>query len=327
MVDQNLIFLEATLYILAIVAVGVANVYFLVRRAKNIYTILFHAVSAAAVVCLFLLLVDCVSFLSIEDASPYAPSLVSRRVAAQTTLLLCAAALIVSGTAFLLQKNRRFNPVQLMPDLRAVFYAIEDLVMIFDYNGKLLQTNNDRRLGELFGGCSMYAQIEALFVREGNTDFKLPPSKTEERQFEVQLTSRKEHYYVTVTPVLSGTSYLGFYMLLHNVTGIKASESLLEENIERLKIVNRRLANSVNMANVLAEEKERLKFSNQIQKELIVDIEAINEQVKSLLDEPDLTVAEHQAHMTAIQLRLRNVFAEVRKSIRRIGHETGGDHS
>ncbi len=314
---ETSLIIKTIIIIMGISLICVFNVYHFVRNTNFSKHYFLHICSGMTVVGLFCLLLDAAIMMFDYDIIFFWIG-IGFIIAA---LLSFACYLTYSKLRNLITFTALFYP----PDLHAVFDEMEDLIMIFDYKGNLLQINNLEHYDSIFRiEINSLSQLnENLKANSNNSedDILANPTSVNRAQIAIELRDSNKNYLLTVAPIIIEYEYMGCYVILHNITDIKQSEELLRRQIIYLEKANNKLSAKVRSQAALDEENARLRFLKQIQQVLFIKINNINDKVQETLYTDFSTIQEYQNVVLEISDQLRDVYTEVRNSIRKMSFD------
>ncbi|NTV90649.1 MAG: hypothetical protein HGA22_09890 [Clostridiales bacterium] len=227
------------------------------------------------------------------------------------------------------KKGRAELNAHLLQDLKPVFTTIDDLAVIADYKGVITEVNYPEKLEALAGhGCeTIEGLLSALNCKSTGTflsmnDITLPGLAARE-VVEIYFPESDEYFLFGGAAVMAGTSRLGTSIVMHDITERKKSEQRIIKRNRYLEEANLKLSNYVRIANILEAEKERVKLLEQLQAELINMIENAIDHVHALQNQTYNEITSYHKDIGIFADLLRDIYKQVRKSIRRISGEEG----
>ncbi len=306
-----------------LLALLVVNIYLKISRKKNFIISGIHIASFFGGMFLFCLLIE----ISILDL----PSDIFYRQAGIWAMIFCIAALLVTARAYLINRNSATNML-VSPDLSTVFLAIEDIAVICDYNGNIIETNQSPHEKKFFGenGTTIEDLLSFLLSNtdQSNHEALISGLRNPKRlhRFEIHLTGSDDYYLVTVSPIMADKiNFIGSTIVFHDIKEEKMLLAEINHQHQLLQNANAKLTEYVKMANVLEAEKERLKLLQNIQADLIVKIENVSANIQSILNTENHSLKDYQNKIAKVAKQLRKIYMDIRKSINRISGRKGAE--
>jgi signal transduction histidine kinase len=219
-------------------------------------------------------------------------------------------------------RHKPVSDTSLSPDLSAIFQVLDDIAVISDSQGNIVEVKQPR--GETsFQDCKNMDDISQVLLQEAAQTFH-PEIRDAfqdllgEHQFEVCLENRQQYYLVKISPILSARGRrIGAAVLFHNIKREKLLLREIEDYNQSLTDANAKLADYMETASVLEAEKERLRVFQKIQTDLLEKIQSITADLPAAqeLSEDDENIRKNLERLAA---ELREVYDQVRKSVRSI---------
>ncbi len=315
------IIIKAFILLSILFALLAVNIFFSIRKKINKPAGLFHVASFFGFAGIFCYLMDLV-ILDLPFESYY-------RKTGTISIIACLLLATIPIFALLFMKDKVSPHFHWSHDLKTVYSSIDDLAIIVDYMGIITEINHPDILEALLGdNCKTIDElIEKLRQKTQNTSLKnLEPGLFKmggKEKFEINFCENNKTYILTGSPVVSGNSRLGTTIVMHDITEKKNSEQQIKNRIEYLEEANLKLSKYVKIANILEMEKERLKLMEQVQIELISNIEKAIDHVHSIQKKSYVEIFDYQNDIRHVADKLRDVYKDVRNSIRRISSEEG----
>lgn len=269
------------------------NIYIAVSRQKSPVIALFHIASGFFTVALIALLMDVVIL-----------QLPFEQYFKQAFYVFALLGTLVGTVAiygiFLMGKDWKAHGGNVKAaNLKAVFAALPDLVLVGDYQGKIVAVNVPDRLGAL---CENPTTLEDV-----------------SRACDAQLTKEGvPRYKQQVLPICVGGEILGYTAFLQDITDIHVTEQALEASYQDLLIANQKLKASVNIAGVLEAEEARFQLLEAVQKGLVITIEDAIGHIRQL---PKCADHEFEKNIIEVATILRSAYRDVRESVREISEK------
>lgn len=270
----------------------ILNLRLFIRRGRTPVTYIVHALSIFTVLFLSTILMRHVSF----DMTffPHYKLLGDLFLAMIIALLL--------GFIYVYFQTKAFH---LPPDLHEVFTQLEDLILVYDYSGKL-HLNNHPDL------CNRY------FIN-------VVPSLDELRQngknpYEWELEGKDKTYtlWTVITPIFSNLEPIGTAVVFYDVSVEKALYQEIEQKNKEIEVHNEKLRSNLYVYAQYEAEKMRLEVISELQENLIHRLESVILRIQRLE-----SVATSDT-ISDIADELRDVYQLVRQSVQDIANRKGG---
>lgn len=270
----------------------ILNLRLFIRRGRTPVTFIVHALSIFTVLFLSTILMRHVSF----DMTffPHYKLLGDLFLAMIIALLL--------GFIYVYFQTKAFH---LPPDLHEVFTQLEDLILVYDYSGKL-HLNNHPDL------CNRY------FIN-------VVPSLDELRQngknpYEWELEGKDKTYtlWTVITPIFSNLEPIGTAVVFYDVSVEKALYQEIEQKNKEIEVHNEKLRSNLYVYAQYEAEKMRLEVISELQENLIHRLESVILRIQRLE-----SVATSDT-ISDIADELRDVYQLVRQSVQDIANRKGG---
>ncbi|NCB43047.1 MAG: hypothetical protein EOM59_10560 [Clostridia bacterium] len=295
MILESHVILNTMILLALMLALTFLNVWLLVRRRANIASRLFHISSLLGLVGMFCTLMER-SILGLPFKSYF-------QIAGSIAFTLCGIVFLGSFLTFFIMKKKNFQSFRFSPDLRAVFTSIEDLALILDYKGSVVESNDPKKMEDLFGDCS---SLHTMMSNVGQ---------------EIFFSKAEEDYLVKMTPIIDKESCLGYTLVAQNITEKKTFEKKMKENNKRLEDANQKLLAYMKIGHVLEAEKARLNILEQVQVGLIKKIEQVITHLQDIRRKGFDKDHNNRNEILGLAEILRNAYKEMRISIRQISDD------
>lgn len=320
---ENYVIIRMSILMILLIALTVANIYFFTGRRHTFFTLGIHISSFFGGIYLFCLFIQ-TSILELPFESYY-------RNAGAASLTLCIATFLLACVTFVFCKRKSLTNMYITPDLSSVFYAIEDIAVICDYNGKIIEINQSPNEKRLFGEIcinieditclllSISPESEHELIKSSLTDLKT------RHQLEINIAEMGGCFMVTSSPIMTdGTNYIGTSIVFHNIRKERELINEIDSQNHSLQLANKELIDYVKVANVLEAEKERLKLLQDLQSRLIQRIEAVISHINNIQDKQYKHLNDCQKDVNLVSSELRDIYKAVRCSINSISKGKGG---
>ncbi len=316
---EDMLLIRVIIYLIVLIALLLGNIYIKVCLKHNSVTKGIHITSAlmgAFVFCFYMQ--DVIIELEFEKIYQQIAtvSLAAGLASALITISLMLKARITQG------KSLIFNP-----DLSEIITELEDLVLIYDYKGMLIKKNNrtiEIGIGEAQEHDLQSIIIELSCIAITNKDkIMLEIESGFKSIFSFGIMSNSNVYYkVTIAPLKDDRiNNLGYIITFHDITEEKNLLEEINRQNELLSEANEKLEQYVKVANILENEKERLKLLEGINRELIARIEDVIENIHLLQNSEFSDFQSYQARIKELTKELRNIFQTIRESVKAIATE------
>lgn len=318
---ENDIIIKSVVEFIFLIGILLANIYISVCKKHNFLTSGIHITSFFVeifLICNFMQTV--IIELPIETAYRY--------IGRVSLILGClSGALTLSYLMF--KKYTSKENVYVNPDLSSILTAIDDSVVIYDYNGKLIEFNNPKPIAILNNNVTtVEEQLKVLKPYIIDNNLKEIICDTDiSNQFEFEILDTDNTYYlVTVSPIITNkwNNSIGNIFLFHDITQEKMLIKQIDQQNHLLETANIKLQDYVKVASTLEDEKERLKLIGEIQNELIVRIEKIINNIRNIQEVKFDSDENYQHKVLELNDELRSILQTIRKSVNNIAAKKGG---
>ena len=270
----------------------ILNLRLFIRRGRTPVTYIVHALSIFTVLFLSTILMRHVSF----DMTffPHYKLLGDLFLAMIIALLL--------GFIYVYFQTKAFH---LPPDLHEVFTQLEDLILVYDYSGKL-HLNNHPDL------CNRYFLNVVPTLDELRHNGKNP--------YEWELEGKDKTYtlWTVITPIFSNLEPIGTAVVFYDVSVEKALYQEIEQKNKEIEVHNEKLRSNLYVYAQYEAEKMRLEVISELQENLIHRLESVILRIQRLE-----SVATSDT-ISDIADELRDVYQLVRQSVQDIANRKGG---
>lgn len=236
-------------------------------------------------------------------------------------------ALILTLFRYISHRNMGSRNPYLSPDLAAVYRFSDDIVLILDWQGRILDVNHEEGFRQLAG--QDVTNIEDLPAPDEN-DFYVNITRSLE-EWECYLTVSGQSFLVMNTPIITKNSpAVGSVMVLHCITEEKEYERVLLEKNDNLEAANKKLEKLVKMNGMLKAEQAKARLLQRVQTELTGRIEGIIADIRDLTAGDNIDSDESKKRLRGIIDSLRGIYKKVRDTIQsiqkeRLAHDKGFD--
>lgn len=247
-------------------------------------------------------------------------------------LLLFTASLLGLGfllgiviSVFWMKRYRFFKPARNTTDALS---RIEDVVFVIDRQGAITYVNHPQELKDFIGALTTMEELEAFLVQNGfheKSDMRFKDLGASSLNYELVHKELGRNKTLSLCPIILKDKRLGYTAILEDVTAIRNSEALLQEQNEKLIWANGKLSSFIKAAGDLEAEKERLIIINKIQETLISDMEKAMQDINTIKS-TDLEKGLYKSDLKGLAVKLRHIYQKVRSSVVQIsGKERGYD--
>ena len=268
------------------------NMWLFVRRRANIASRLFHLSSFWGLVGMFCTLIETI-ILGLPFKSYF-------QTAGSIAFFLCGIVLFGSLFTFIIMKKKDLQAFRFSPDLRDVFTGMEDVALILDYKGFVVESNDSKKTEDLFGDCT---SLHSLISKERQEFF---------------LSAAAEDYLVKMSPIIDRGSCLGYTLVAQNITEKKMFERKMKESNERLEEANQKLLTYMKIGHVLEAEQARLDILQQVQVGLMKKIEEVITRLQAIQKKGFDKDHKNRKEILDLAEILRKAYKEMRISLRQI---------
>ncbi|WP_281094582.1 OmpH family outer membrane protein [Fusibacter bizertensis] len=270
----------------------ILNLRLFIRRGRTPVTFIVHALSIFTVLFLSTILMRHVSF----DMTffPHYKLLGDLFLAMIIALLL--------GFIYVYFQTKAFH---LPPDLHEVFTQLEDLILVYDYSGKL-HLNNHPDL------CNRY------FINLVPTLDELRHNGKNPYEWELEGKDKTYTLWTVITPIFSNLEPIGTAVVFYDVSVEKALYQEIEQKNKEIEVHNEKLRSNLYVYAQYEAEKMRLEVISELQENLIHRLESVILRIQRLE-----SVATSDT-ISDIADELRDVYQLVRQSVQDIANRKGG---
>ena len=298
MVLDYLTIIKTSVLLVGLILICTIDIFLYVRITRFKYNIIIHLINYFAIIGLFCFLLDVISL----------GQNISILISYGIFFCILSGVMLLSIIVIQIVKGNYLRSA--ITDYRMLFQAIEDLALIFDYNGKLVDINHKNEFFRLFGDITELQELMEFIGIESLEN-------SQERQVHIHIKKQDEYFLLIIHPINSKNTNLGTILVLHDITEIKKSELEILDSNETLQEANAKLLNYVNAAEVLETEKERLRLLKHIQANLITYIENIADYIYSI-EKSNENYLDYKEKINKASDMIRIVYGDIRKSIRNI---------
>ena len=270
----------------------ILNLRLFIPRGRTPITYIVHALSIFTVLFLSTVLMRRVSF----DMNFFA----YYRLLGELFL-----AIIVSLLLGFIYTYFKTKPFHLPPDLHEVFNQLEDLLLVYDAQGKLYLNNQPSLSKRYFG--QVIPTLEQLQGYGKNP-------------FEMVLDESNQIYtlWTVITPIFSNLERIGTAVVLYDISVEKELFRQIEQKNKEIEAYNDKLRSNLHVYARFEAEKMRLEVISELQENLIHRLESVILRIQRLEN-----IATPEA-ITSIADELRDVYKLVRQSVQDIANRKGG---
>ncbi|MBP7176919.1 MAG: hypothetical protein KBA53_11995 [Thermoclostridium sp.] len=318
--DSDII-IKIAVFIVFLLTLAGLNIYLQVSRKRTFLLNSISAVSFFIGVFLFCLIM--------ETAILDLPAEKVFRQLRMAALVLGLITLVGSATYLVIRRRQALTDTSLSPDLSAVFEVLNDITVISDSQGNILEMKQPERIMLFEVNCKTLEELKRS-LSDDAAEHSLEAVEqafrdlSREHQFELFFKNRLEEYLVRITPILSSRGKrIGTSLLFHDIHKEKQLIRDVQAYNQSLTAANAKLTHYMETASTLEAEKERLRVFQNIQSELVEKIQSITAELPAAQELPE--DGEPSAEMLErLTEELREVYEQVRKSIRSISEPIAG---
>lgn len=270
----------------------ILNLRLFIRRGRTPITYIVHALSIFTVLFLSTVLMRRVSF-GMNFFAYYKPL---------GELFLAIIVALLLGFIYTYFKTKPFH---LPPDLHEVFNQLEDLILVYDSQGKLYLNNQPSLSKRYFGQV-----IPSLKWLQGYG----------KNAFEMVLDESNQIYtlWTVISPIFSNLELIGTAVVLYDISVEKELFIQIEQKNKEIEAYNDKLRANLHLYARFEAEKMRLEVISELQENLIHRLETVILRIQRLEN-----IATPEA-IASIADELRDVYKLVRQSVQDIANRKGG---
>jgi hypothetical protein len=217
-------------------------------------------------------------------------------------LFLAMIIALLLGFIYVYFQTKAFH---LPPDLHEVFTQLEDLILVYDYSGKL-HLNNHPDL------CNRY------FINLVPTLDELRHNGKNPYEWELEGKDKTYTLWTVITPIFSNLEPIGTAVVFYDVSVEKALYQEIEQKNKEIEVRNEKLRSNLYVYAQYEAEKMRLEVISELQENLIHRLESVILRIQRLE-----SVATSDT-ISDIADELRDVYQLVRQSVQDIANRKGG---
>ncbi len=284
-----------------VLTICVLNMFMLAKHKKSWITAYIHVVSLLVIGGLIFHMMSVVVFV-LPLSGNY--SRLSRM------LFLAAGAVAVAGGAALSIWRRRHHHGGISIPL--ALSGIEDIVFVADSDGLITYINHRDEFYNLFGKVISISQLLS-FVQ--NNAFQMTLDDVADTDvFDGIYVTPSKCCRVFITPIVIRANRLGYTAVIDDISAMKESERLLQEQYDDLSQANIKLTQSIRLAGALEAEKQRLQILEQVQTTLAGDIEKVLSSIRRIKQQ-DIEEGTYPACVRKLASQFRQIYHEVRGAV------------
>jgi len=304
-------FFAAVMTIVGLMVICLFNMHLLAKHKTSCLTISIHIVSLFAIVTLLFHMMSASVFV-LPLSNTY-------RFFSRISLFLLL--LSIGGSVIrILAWGRSHGFRVLSQNIPDALLRIEDVVFVIDRDGIITHINHPEKYNTLFGGIETMEQLRLFMETNCSADWKsedklecLSDMVTCELFFEGANMS----FVFQLSPLIIAGGRLGYTAVLRDVSAIKDSEKILQEQNEYLKQANRKLSHSIQVAGALEAETERFNILEHVQLTVIQDIEKAMSTIQDV-KQHCFENGTYQTAMKDLAAQLRRIYQDVRGAVGKI---------
>ena len=317
------VLLKVFILLFALILLLILNIYLFISRKRNIYSVFFHILSFCLIVFLFCILLQ--TAIIELDIEKYYVNI------GQVALYIGTFLLFITILLSIVYYRKISKKVLILPNLIDVFMSIDDIAIICDYKGDIVEINKSPKQKQLFGEkCYNVDDLLSILIKKApiqyHNEIKTVFYNLKSfHQIELEFKDTEDFYLINISPIMPNkNNCIGATIVFHNIK----KEKLLIREIDKqnlsLQKANNKLLEYVRIANDLETEKERLRLLQEIQADLIDKIEIVISNIKKIQNNNFQNICDYQNSISEISKELRDVYNEVRQSINSISLPNGG---
>lgn len=228
------------------------------------------------------------------------------------------------------KKPWKWHSIFLNPDISSILTAVEETIIICDYNGLIIEMNHQGIWNTVLKECHQQDELltQLLLLSREKQEVVQEKRNLIHPPVEFEIYSNQDVFLVSVLPIRGNQlKDLGTMIVLHNITEEKKLIQEVYESNEKLETANKQLVHFVEISSQLEEQKERLKLVEGIQSELLVRIEEIISEINELQQQENDPLEVFQNNVETISDQLRDILRLVRISVKNMNSNSfGGEY-
>jgi len=313
------IILRAGIVFILLVSLLILNIYILVCKKRSVYSTCIHLSSFFMGIFLFSTFMKIIIIqLPIEAFYEHL---------AKVSFIISLVVGLSLGLYFVYTK-KTLAYLSMNPDISSVLTAIDDPVIIFDYNKHIIGLHKADQLSFLNHQSiqeldQLIDLIQPLLLTDEKLIVLVNWDKIDVLEYEIYDDISSRYYKITIAPMMADRrNVLGVIVIFHDIS----IERQLVEDINNqntlLESANQTLEAYVEVASSLEQEKERLKLMGEIQSDLIINIEKIISKIR-MLESQQINDEQYQKEILDVGNELRSILQTIRISVNNIASKKG----
>lgn len=221
----------------------------------------------------------------------------------------------VTTLVFIFEFSRLYllttNHSNASPDVQTVFYSIQDLALITNHNGDIIEINHPKNFKKTFGSINCLKDLLDAIQMDS-----LPETYCE-------ITYKGLSYYINIIPIVSHRFFVGHALIFYDITALKSIETTLRHQKKILEDAHEKLQREVKLVNSLNTENLRLQQIQSIQDALVNDLQSALNELNTILDSNYKHSEIYHQKVTDFSNTLRHIYAKLRTFVHKIFTKQG----
>jgi signal transduction histidine kinase len=224
------------------------------------------------------------------------------------TFALITSVFIILTMVFYMKYKQNHKKDFLLFD--SLLYMIDDFVFIFDANGEIALQNNPKNEEPLF--FKPITTIEDVAKALNNSNFH--NILHQNMIFEEKIENR---FFAISSSVITNTEniFLGAVVIFYNITKEKKLIEELENKNNQISNANTQILQEIKVDEELLSQKERERFSFEIQSKLGLKMDIVLAQISEMQAEKDANGDKKEQNLKLLAKNLREVLADIRNFV------------
>lgn len=301
-------FMIAGMTIAFIFFMCIINMYLLARYRTSRYTILIHLLSFFAVGSMIFYLVGSAVF--VHPLSKFYYRM------AQRTFFTVAIGVGLSGLG-LLGIRQKYSMGNITSNISYALSNITDVVFVADLDGMITYINHPEKYSAIFEDTAEQRRLRHYIEENCQILNREHNAVKEIKTSEMHMEKSDRYFVLLMAPIVVKNSPMGYTVVLEDVSNIRLSERVLQQQNERLNTANIKLSQYLKTVDELETERARLSILTEIQEMLILDIEKSLGTIRHIR-ESDFESGIYQESFKKLAEQLRKVYEKVRRTVGQI---------
>jgi len=200
------------------------------------------------------------------------------------------------------------------PDVQTVFFSIQDLALITNRNGDIIEINHPENFKKTFGSINSLKDLLDTMHMDS-----LPETHCE-------ITYKDLSYYINIIPIVSHRFFVGHALIFYDITALKSIETTLRHQKKILEDAHEKLQLEAKLVNSLNTENLRLQQIQSIQDTLANDLQSALEGLDTILDSNYKHSELYHQNLSDFSNTLRHIYAKLRTFVHKIFTKQGENY-